>query len=170
MYLPQSPSLSGAVVMIPDGTPGIHATLRAMRQLVRDYRTSVEIRGVALSLLALTPPKDATAEIVALFEFVRDRIRYVGDVLDVETLTTPDKTLALAAGDCDDKAVLLAALLESVGYITRFVVAGYNIPDVFEHVFVQAMLPDGCFISLDPTEDESAGFEPPNPVAYFVER
>ena len=169
MFLPQSPYLNGSVTLIADGTAGIMQTVRTMRALVRAYRTNVVIRATAINLLTLAPPKDATAEIVALFEFVRDRVRYVGDVLDVETLTSPDKTLALNAGDCDDKSVLLAALLESIGYVTRFIVAGYNMPGVYEHVYVSAMLPDGSFIALDASEDMPAGYEPPNPLVYYVE-
>lgn len=169
MYLPTPVTLSGSVNAIPDGSPGIMATLSVMRQLVRRYRSDPQLRAVALNLLALTPEKNALAEVTTLFEFVRDRIRYTGDVLDTETLATPDKTLALRAGDCDDKSVLLATLLESVGYVTRFVVAGYNFPGVFEHVYVSAMLSDGSFIALDPSESAGAGFEPPDPLVYFVE-
>lgn len=170
MYLPRSPSLAGCVVTIPDGAAGINATIATMRQMVREYRTHPAIRGAALSIVALAPPKDLLAEVVALFEFVRDHVRYIGDVLDVETLTTPDKTLQLRAGDCDDKSVLLAALLESIGINTRFVVTGYNENGVFEHVYLKAMLSDGSLIALDPSETGPAGFEPPDPVVYFTER
>lgn len=170
MYLPTPVPLSGSVALIPEGSAGIMATVAHMRQLVRQYRANPELRAVALNLLALTPEKDALAEVTTLFEFVRDRIRYAGDVLEVETLTTPDKTLALRAGDCDDKSVLLATLLESVGYVTRFVVTGYNFPGVFEHVYVSAMLSDGSFVALDPSESAGVGFEPPDPLVYFVEQ
>ena len=156
--------------MIPEGSAGIMATIDVMRALVKRYRTDMLIRQTALNLLTLVPPKDSFGEVSAIFEFVRDHIRYVGDVLDVETLATPDKTLALRAGDCDDKSVLLAALLESVGYNTRFVVAGYNFPGVFEHVYVSVLLGDGSLLSLDPSEDQPAGFEPPEPIIYHMER
>ena len=170
MYLPQQVELSGAVTVIPEGNAGIMLTLRAMRALVRQWRSDVRMRQTAINLLTLVPPKDSLGEVVALFEFVRDHIRYTGDVLDTETLTTPDKTLALRAGDCDDKSVLLATLLESVGFNTRFILAGYSTPDMFEHVYVSVMLSDGSLIALDPSEDRGAGFEPPNPIVYLMER
>jgi transglutaminase-like putative cysteine protease len=169
MYTPRAVTLAGSVVTIPDGAPGIMSTLRTMRALVRQYRSDPTIRHAAINLLSLTSPRDSLGEVAALFDFVRDRIRYTGDVLDTETLTTPDKTLALGAGDCDDKAVLLAALLESVGYVTRFIVTGYNTPGVFEHVYLAAMIADGTFVALDPTECQSPGQEPPEPLIYYTE-
>lgn len=170
MYLPRAVELSGAVFSIPDGTSGIRATVARMRALVREGRVDPEIRRAAINLTFLLPPRDPEGEIHALFEFVRDRVRYVGDVLEVETLTAPAKTLALGAGDCDDKAVLLATLLESIGYSTAFVVTGYGTPGVFEHVYLSVMLPNGTMLSLDASEPQPMGWEPPNPVAYFMER
>jgi transglutaminase-like putative cysteine protease len=67
---------------------------------------------------------------VALFEYVRDHIRYIKDPVGVESVSDPYYTLARMVGDCDDQAVLLAALYESVGFPTRFVIAGYNGADV----------------------------------------
>lgn len=161
--------LSGSLISIPDGVGGIRQTLRIMRSLVNRYRVDPMIRARTITLLQLTPEKDAPREIRAIFEFVRDRIRYVQDVVDVETIAAPDKVLALEAGDCDDKATLLATMLESVGYPTRFVVTGYNAPNVFEHVYVEAMLPDGSFIALDPSEPNGVGWSAPNPLAYYAE-
>lgn len=162
-------TLSGRLYSIPDGVGGIRCTLSAMRALVRHYRADPNIRARTITLLRLTPEKDAPSEIRTIFEFVRDHVRYVQDVHETETLTTPDKTLQLLAGDCDDKSVLLATMLESVGYATRFVIAGYNTPNVFEHVYVEAMLPDGSFIALDPSEPNGVGWYAENPVAYYAE-
>jgi transglutaminase-like putative cysteine protease len=163
------PDLGGCLYAIPDGAAGIRRTIRIMRDLVNRYRVDPTIRARAITLLRLTPSKDEPSEIRVIFEFVRDHIRYVRDVVDTETIATPDKVLALGAGDCDDKATLLATLLESVGYPTRFAVAGYSAPNVFEHVYVRAMLADGSFVSLDPSEPNGLGWHAPNPVAYFEE-
>lgn len=170
MYLPRRVELSGAVACIPDGAPGIRATVQRMRALVREARVDPEIRRAAINLTLLLPPRDFDGEVRALFEFVRDRIRYVGDVNGIETLTAPAKTLALGAGDCDDKAVLLAALLESIGYTTAFVVTGYSTPGVYEHVYLAVMDSFGRLIPLDPSEPQPPGWEPANPVSIFIER
>jgi len=64
---------------------------------------------------------------------------------------------------------LLASLLESVGYPTRFVVAAYHDPRQMEHVYLQAFAV-GDWIDLDPTEPGELGNSPPDPLAIMIER
>src|SRR5690349_7637822 len=93
---------------IPDGKDGILATLLLMKQLAKDFRKSLVIRSIAVSLCKEYPQKDYVSEIKALQAYVRDKIRYIKDVRDVETIQTPLVTLDLKSGDCDDKCTLLA--------------------------------------------------------------
>lgn len=169
MYLPNPVQLSGAVVIGPDGAAGVRNTLRQMRAFVREGRRNPKIRSTALNLISLVPERDALGEIRTLFEFVRDRIRYVADVLEVETLADAQRTLEIAQGDCDDKSILLAALLESIGYATQFIVTGYQSPDWFEHVYLRVLLPSGNWMPLDASEPQAMGWEPANPVALMLE-
>lgn len=127
--------------------------------MVHETRRSPEIINAAVSVVYLVPQKDQFAEACALFEFVRDHVRYVRDVAGLETLADPRMTLQRMVGDCDDQATLLAALLESVGYKTRFVMAGYRSKE-FEHVFLQVLV-YGDWVSCDPTEDGEFGHAPP---------
>lgn len=57
------------------------------------------------------------------FFFVRDRIRYRRDPVDVELVQDAQRTIETGAGDCDDKVVALCSLLCVAGYVTRFVSA-----------------------------------------------
>lgn len=169
MRIAPAPFLSGRVVEIADGMAGTSETLARMRAMVRAYRSNLNIRRAAASIVFLTPEKDDISECRALFEFVRDHVRYTRDIYDVETLSTPDKTLTGLIGDCDDQTVLLASLCEAVGYLTRFVVAGYSDPQQFEHVYMQVH----CFdqwVNCDPTEHEPFGWAPPDPVCIAFER
>lgn len=162
--------LTARVSPLASGAAGIAQTLRVMRQMVQTYRVDPTIRQAATTVIFMTPEKDEFSEVCAIFEFVRDNIRYVKDVQDVETLSTPDKTLAGRIGDCDDQSTLLATMLESVGYKTRFVVAGYSEPGSFEHVYVQVFV-HGEWFSCDPTEQSAFfGWEPEDPAAYLIER
>ncbi len=129
-----------------------------MGKLVKDGKKSLAVRQQAISLVAHLAQKDWAAEITAAHAFVRDRIRYVKDVRDVETLATPEKTLEFGQGDCDDKAVLLAALLESIGHPTRFVAIAFH-PDEFAHVFVESKIGEN-WIALETTEPVPAGWRP----------
>jgi len=175
MFLAPSPDfsempggLSGRLVNIPNGAAGVFQTASMMRQLIQAYKTDLELRTTAANLVFLTPEKNDLAEVEAIFNFVRDNIRYLKDVNQVETLTTPDRTLALGYGDCDDQVVLLGALLESIGYPTRIVLSGYADPGIFEHVYLQVCV-QNHWIDMDPTEQIPLGFSPPDPVAYWTE-
>jgi len=168
MMLAPTPRLSGQIVALADGMRGIEQTLGTMRDLVNQFRTNLDIRQTATATIFLTPEKNQLAEANALFELVRDGIRYTRDINGVETISTPLMTLQGRIGDCDDQVVLLATLLEAVGYPTRFVVAGYNLPGELEHVYLQAWL-NGQWVNMDPTEHHPMGWAAPRPVAYAIE-
>lgn len=167
MRIAPLPRLSGVVVGIAEGHAGTLQTLGAMRALVRRWRVDPSIRQAATSIAFLTPEKDEFAECRAVFEWVRDNVRYFRDVHNVETLTTPDKTLSGLVGDCDDQTVLLASLFESIGYPTRFVIAAYTRAE-FEHVYLQVFCGDQ-WIDCDPTEHEPFGWAPPDPITVAYE-
>jgi transglutaminase-like putative cysteine protease len=148
---------------IPDGIEGVRVTLAHMARLVREWRHRPELTEIARRIVGDLPEKDHVAEMVALFEFARDEIRYIRDTNGVERIQTPEYTLRERQGDCDDKAILLAALLESIGIPARFVAVGFS-PDFFEHVYIEAMPDFVEWIALDATERVNAGWAPPDPV------
>lgn len=160
-------ALSGRLIPTHPGYAGVFHTLRLMRQLVDVGKVDPQIINAATGIIFTEPERDQFAEAKALFAYVRDYIRYQRDVLGIETIAPPALTLARAVGDCDDQTTLLAALLESVGYITRFVVAGYESKE-FEHVYLEAWL-DDSWVAMDPTEREPLGYAPPCPIAIYRE-
>jgi len=165
---PDSSALHGVSLCINSGARGVRQTLAVMRSLVRQYRTDLGLLSTARNLIFLAPEKDEMAEAECLFRFVRDQIRYTRDIHDVETVSSPDKTLAFQCGDCDDKTTLLATLAECVGFPTRFVVTGYSAPGQYEHVYLQ-LLVNNRWVSADPTEPQNLGWEPPGAVARMIE-
>lgn len=112
------------------------ATLKEMRSIVLTWRKHPVILQRATELTRACPSKDWVCEASALHRYVRDSIRYQLDVRDVETIRTPELTLRERVGDCDDKAVLLASLLEAVGHPTGFVALAFGPPPApFSHVY-----------------------------------
>lgn len=104
--------------------------------------------------------KDYAGEACACLGYCRDSIRYVRDILDVETLHTAETVMDLGAGDCDDKAILLASLLLSIGHPgVRFVALSLE-PGQFCHVWVQDYV-EGGWIDLEPTEAVPCGVRVP---------
>lgn len=82
---------------------------------------------------------------------MQTEIRYVMDPEGTEFLHPADWVLKLKAGDCDDKAILLAALLLSIGHTPRFKAVAFA-PEVFSHVWVQDSWPGSGWVDLEPTE------------------
>lgn len=152
---------------IPDGLPGIRATLKVMSKLVKTYKSQQPIRELALFLRRDVRPKDYVGELKKIHAFVRDEISYVKDIHGIETIHTPIQTLRLKAGDCDDKSTLVASLLESIGHPTRFVAVGFR-KNVLSHVMVQTKIADH-WINVECTENVPIGWRPPNIKAMMVE-
>jgi transglutaminase-like putative cysteine protease len=150
------------------GVAGVFQTLRRMRDEVIAGRRSMTIRNAALSIVFLQPEKNEYQQANALFEFVRDNIKYIKDIHEVETISTAEKTLESKVGDCDDQCILLASLAESVGIPSMFVVAGYTTLDSFEHVYPRLFV-DGMWVDCDPTESNVFGWAPPDPLIYAEE-
>lgn len=151
-------------IEIPSGERGTLQTLKLMRSITRRSKKSWPIQQHALSIVRELSDKDYLGELSAVHRWVRDNIRYVRDVDDVETLRTPEKTLEIGQGDCDDKSMLAAALLGSIGHPTRFVAIGVNRPGQvgggFCHVYVESKLGDK-WVSVETTEPVQLGWVPP---------
>ena len=129
-------------MQVPNGFRGTDATVRLMSQLShgRYGSRSPKIRALAINILRTrgVPEKQYKAEMNALYEWVRDNIRYTRDVAGQETLCPPEEiAFNSQAGDCDDKSVLLAGLLGSVGIATRYKTIGVT-PTSYSHVYIQA--------------------------------
>lgn len=142
-----------------------------MSELVKNGRRSPAIRQKAVELTQLVAAKDGIGEIGAIFDFVQNQIRYVRDIENLETIHFPEIVLENASGDCDDKSVLLAALLSAIGYPTRFVAVG-PAPETYSHVYVEVKRGRDWSnpIALDATEDKPFGWRPwtaAKPIIFF---
>ena len=153
---------------IPNGKAGMVATLKAMRQLVRDAvrDPKQKIRALALDIVASLPARSWQHEVSRLHQFVRDEIRYVRDPVGVERVATPDRTLKDRQGDCDDKSVLLAALLESIGHPARFKAVGIN-GGPFSHVFVESKIGES-WVPLETIINRPMGWFPAGVTSRYI--
>lgn len=148
--------LSGELRGISDGPAGTNKTLRLMRDIVRQWRRAPLVIDLARRLTVGLPQKDYPGEVRALFCYVRDRIRYVRDPNGVEALATPEATLNSGAGDCDDKVILLASLLEAIGHPTRMVAMKESPVGPYAHVFLETKLGSRWY-ALESTEPWEPG-------------
>ena len=149
---------------LPNGTAGTRRTLELMVNLIREGARDFYVRQAAIDILLNTavPAKAYLEEIETLFRWIQRNIRYTKDPYRLELLTGALRILQLRIGDCDDMAVLLGAMLESIGHPIRLVVAGYSPvnPKLFSHVYIEVYY-RGRWIPLDATMPYPMGWEAP---------
>lgn len=149
------------LIGIESGLVGTEQTLALMRMLIQEWKTDPSIRDRSIQLISRVAPKDDVGEVDAIFRWVRDNIRYVRDVSGIETLHTPNLIIAQAAGDCDDKVILLCTMLESIGYDTRCDAVGFAHDNgQYSHVLADVFL-QGAWVPMESTEPWALGIEPP---------
>lgn len=138
-----------------------------MSALVKSGKKSGAVRERAKFLTQGLKQKDRIGEIKALWYFVKNNIRYVRDINGVETIHTPEQILRQENGDCDDKSLLLAALLESIGHPTAFWAIGKE-PGKFSHVLVLTRMGANKWKPLETTEPVDFWWAPQNVKASLV--
>jgi transglutaminase-like putative cysteine protease len=151
---------------IPNGKEGAKVTLRVMGRFAIEGKINPRVRHLALSLVNGLNQKDYAGEIRALHAFVRDHVRYVQDTLDIETVHDTDRILNAMQGDCDDKSIILAALLMSIGHPSRFVAIALS-PGEYSHVLVETLI-GTRWVPLETTEPVEAGWYPSGVISRLV--
>lgn len=159
---PRRAALSG----IPDGQAGSIATMRAMRQLVSDAirDPQQQIREAALQILRGVNSFSDQAR--AIQQWVQQNIEYRRDPPDLELVQTPQVTLQLKAGDCDDQATLTAALLQATGHPARFIAVGLN-GGPLSHVLSQTLI-GTKWASTETIQNRPLGWMPPGITSHYI--
>lgn len=127
----------------------LNETLKLIKAMAWAAKQRPEIKQLAVEILDMADIKNGRNKAAVAFilaQWVGKNIKYFYDPYKTETLQTPQSTLELGYGDCDDMAILLGALLMSVGIEPRFRVVGRNHP---EHIFVEAFV-NGAWVGYDP--------------------
>jgi hypothetical protein len=125
-------------------------TLQAMRTAAHKGKKNLRVRRLVELITADIAQGDYASEVLAIYYWVCRNIRYIRDIDGVEFIKEPEQLLKTNAGDCDDMATLLAAMLMSAGNPVRFAIAGFRPgrPN-FSHVYVEVMTPHGP-VTIDP--------------------
>lgn len=96
----------------------------------------------------------------AIYNHLKREIAYVLDPYKVENIQTPKATLQLKQGDCDDMSLLSAALLQSIGIGTRFILAAPIGQTAYSHIYLEYQDNAGNWVPFDLTLGTYAGNEP----------
>ena len=137
-----------------------------MATLAREGGHTFEVRNWATRVTHKVPSKQPLQELAALYVWVRENIRYRNDPHGLEWVQSPKRTLIELAGDCDDMAVLLGAGAIALGRPIRFEIVG-PAPGRYQHTYVQAQLPDGRWVTLDPVLEPPASGKPRTDLGKF---
>ncbi|HKM99463.1 MAG TPA: transglutaminase-like domain-containing protein [Candidatus Binataceae bacterium] len=155
-----------------NGEPGTAQTIALMRRLIDQAVSDAQFVRFAIDIVRSVPAFEETSEVEALYSWVKRNIRFTKDPVTKEKLYPPAELLKIRAGDCDDIAMLLGALLIAIGYPARLITVSANAeqPNEFSHVYTEAEVPTGSgnWIPLDAARvDSQFGLEPPT---YFRKR
>lgn len=145
-----------------DGWHGTLRTVREMEKLVDEGKKDPTVQFTARQIARKFHSKDYVGQANGLHEFVRDYIHYVRDPIDVELIHAPLFTLKARAGDCDDQAILLRALAESIGFNSRFktIKADKKFPNEYSHIYSEIEVPGKGWMPSDTiVEGKKLGWE-----------
>ena len=97
--------------------------LRYLRKIAERYGTDARFRHFVITdVLRGVPDRDYRGQATAILSWVQSQIRYVNE--KDEILQSPWQTIKLGYGDCDDKAILVAAMADTIALPWRYVLAG----------------------------------------------
>lgn len=126
-----------------------------------------EIKQIANYIAAQSCVKaDRVCQSRALFQFVRDEIKYVPDENFHDQLENPLTVLKTGGADCEDVAVLLLAMQKAIGNKVRLVF-------VPGHAYAQVSIPDyrgEKWLNLEATCSDCQFGELPNNTAMQKKR
>lgn len=143
------------------GDYGSAQTLDKMRTMVNRSLSVPLVVEQAAGIAATVPPRDYYAIAQAIREWMQRHYRFVRDPVGVELLRDPEYQLGqwmqrgYIAGDCDDAAVLGAALGKAVGLVASFYAVGFSPRGPLVHVYTVLTPPNqrgiGSGVDLDVT-------------------
>lgn len=152
------------------GETAIINTLTKMRDIINVSYSNPYVRHWAEKILTMysVPANDKFGEVNAIYDFVRNKVRYTRDPYGLEYIQTPPLLLQMIErnetpyGDCDDYSVLSLSLLKSIGFPVALKIVSYKKNGVYSHVYGLVNI-KGKWIPFDAIkQDKFLGWEHPN--------
>ena len=155
----------GRSVTLYDGVKTLNQRLAVIQKGVFDGVNDPRMRKLALDITRHCPERDGMCEARAVFDAVKSRIRYTGDIAPIkhpdgsvegiDYYQTADATWNYTGGgDCDDHNILTGTLLALNGITPRMRVTAQKYEAEGSHIYPIAGLPKTAptkWIALDTT-------------------
>jgi transglutaminase-like putative cysteine protease len=149
----------------------IEQRIRRILDLCRKGRDNPKIRELAVRAVSrkcgkdwCIPEKAYMAEIDAIYRCIRERVRYVRDTYGKDLFQSPMRTLQFAGGDCDDYSIIVASMLQSIGYPVRLRVIRTKGASDWNHIYNMVGVPPrnpSKWIPVDASVPMRAGWQAP---------
>ena len=143
---------------LPGGTLGTYFTTAAMRTMVQREYVSPVVRLTAVEIVAGLGGRDGVTQASAIRDWVEDHVEFVRDPDRGEMLHGPVWQINqirqhdVVYVDCDDVAMLAAALGRAIGLRARFVVVAFGRNAPYRHVWTELAPPNkNVWIDVDIT-------------------
>lgn len=131
---------------IGTGDQAIYNTVAKMKSIIHQSSRNPYIREWAGNIISRVEVNNKAQEAEAVYNFVRDNLRYTKDPLGYEYIQTPIVLLESIGqyrsgqgerpvGDCDDCTVLSLSLLKSIGFNTAIKVVSFRENKKYGHVY-----------------------------------
>lgn len=138
---------------------------------IQKGRTDPRMRAFAVQAVSrkcgkkwCVPERDWWGEVRSVFGAIRENVRYIRDIHNIDTFQAPGRTLEFGGGDCDDYSITLGSALQSIGFPIKVrIVQSEGSPD-YNHVFLLVGLPPrnpSGWYSLDASVNKPAGWHAP---------
>jgi hypothetical protein len=118
---------------------------------------STLVRSLKDHIVRDIAPKDYFSEMLAVRNFVAEKVKYSNDASAVEQVQDPERMAeeivqhGKAVADCDEIALLIGTLCRQLGRDVVYVTVGFGKPGSFAHVFAMSLEPkSNRWIILDP--------------------
>ena len=146
---------------LPLGDGATTKTLQTMQSLVNAAISNPIVRKQAVQVVQDAPPRSGGMQIALIRNWLSDHVQFLADPRDQELLHDPVLLVrsiqhnSIIHVDCDDVAILGAALGKAVGLRARFVALAFLAPDApFSHVYAELASPyTPRWLDLDTTRD-----------------
>ena len=94
---------------------------RANPYISKIVTNDIQLRTYANSIIKDCPSNNKECQINTIYRYIVENFNYVSDPRDTELIQSPQETIQIDGGDCEDLSILLVSLLENIGIRTYLV-------------------------------------------------
>ena len=144
-----------SLIQIDDSVSDAHGIIARMREIIFTSSGNPVVRDAAVIRARFRANNDVRYGVMNIVQFVKDKVRYIGDPTGIEHMTDPATMLeqidrdGIAFGDCDDHVLLFASMVASIGVpVMPCAVKLSRDSDHFDHVIAVVQV-DGKLHDID---------------------